>query len=119
MGFLYFLDGSYPTVVNVRVSLTVSSLLPVRVHRTAEASDSVIALIVQFTVLYSERVEERPYLFVRPFDDWRDKKRLISPYAADGMFLRRIGNIDFVYSPLSRSATFLRVSLLTKRIQPL
>ena len=50
-------------------------------------------------MLYSKRVEESPYLFVRPFDDWRDKQRLVTSYAADGVLICRICDIDSVYPP--------------------
>lgn len=105
--FLKFFYSIYPTFVNVRIFLCLLDLLSIRRHRAAEASDSVIAFVVQLAMLYSERIEESPDLFVRPLDDWRDKQRLVSPYAADDMFICSIGDVYFVYPTLSRSATFL------------
>ena len=58
-----------------------------------------MSIVVEVAMLYAKRVQECPHLFVRPLDDWRDKQRLVSSYAADGVLICSIGDIDFVYPP--------------------
>lgn len=101
----------------MRISLAVSELLLVVVHRAAQAADSTVALIVQLAMLNAEGVQKEPYLIIGPLDDWRDEERFVASDAADGTLIAGIGDVNLVDTPPGWTATLLTVPFITELVK--
>lgn len=101
----------------MRISLAVSELLLVVVHRAAQAADSTVALIVQLAMLNAEGVQKEPYLIIGPLDDWRDEERFVASDAADGALVTGIGDVYLVNATLGWPAALLTIPLVTELIK--
>lgn len=58
----------------MRIAFAVGELLLIVVHRAAQTANSIVALVVQLTMLNAEGVQEQPHLVVGPLYDWRDEE---------------------------------------------
>lgn len=52
------LDGLNPAIVDMRIPFAVGEFLLIVVHRAAQAANPIVALVVQFTMLNTECIQE-------------------------------------------------------------
>ena len=73
------LDCFQPITLDVRPAFNIFQLLfPIR-HRTTNAADTVVALIVKLAMRNAVSVQELPHVALRPMNDWRHENLVLAP----------------------------------------
>ena len=101
-----------PTPLDMRPPLNLLYFLPVTGHRTADAADAGMSLVVEFAVRNAVHVQELPHISLRPMDDGRDKYLVLPSDTRDHLFLVLAPLVEsFLHAPaLNVRADFISLS---------
>ena len=106
------LDCLYPITLNVRPSFNLFQLLlPIR-HRTTNAADTVVALVVKLAMRNAVSVQELPHVALRLMDYGRDEYLVLATDTRYHLFLMLAPLVEglFISLSLNRRGYFLALA---------